>query len=599
MIDARHVHNIGAAYRIVRQRLLAERTPDGYWLGHLSSSALATATAVSALTLADPARHAALIRAGVGWLADHQNDDGGWGDTPDSPSNLATTLLGQAALHIADNRDGPRTRDRAEAWLARHAGPAPDNRIAALRRAYGDDRTFAVPILTNCALAGTVQWADVPALPFELARIPHRWLRLFRAHVVSYALPALVAIGQLLHQKRPARFALLRAIRNRSIAPTLRKLQVIQPSTGGFIEAVPLTSFVVMSLAAAGRPDHPVAVSGAAFLERSARPDGSWPIDSNLSVWLTTQAVTALAAGPDAPPADLPRTIDWIAARQHAVVHPFTHAAPGGWGWTHLDGGVPDADDTAGALLALSTAHGDRAAPAAEAGIRWLLDLQNPDGGWPAFCRGWGRLPFDRSAPDLTAHALRALAAWAPRLGGKRLAPAVDRGFRYLAAAQGRDGSWQPLWFGNQAVSGGANPVFGTARVLAAYRDTGRGHLPQARRGLAFLMNVQNNDGGWGGAGGVPPTIEETAAVVDSAAGWLHQPDIQPSCLRGALYLAERIPAGAIDNPTPIGLYFTKLWYAEKLYPLIWSLAALGRVLGCLRDATGDRANPAASGGAP
>ncbi|MEZ6048428.1 MAG: hypothetical protein R3C11_23220 [Planctomycetaceae bacterium] len=41
--------------------------------------------------------------------------------------------------------------------------------------------------------------------------------------------------------------------------------------------------------------------------------------------------------------------------------------------------------------------------------MNWLLDLQNRDGGWPTFCRGWGALPFDRSAPDLTAHALRAL----------------------------------------------------------------------------------------------------------------------------------------------------------------------------------------------
>jgi hypothetical protein len=40
--------------------------------------------------------------------------------------------------------------------------------------------------------------------------------------------------------------------------------------------------------------------------------------------------------------------------------------------------------------------------------VRWLLDLQNGDGGIPTFCRGWGALPFDRSAPDLTAHALRA-----------------------------------------------------------------------------------------------------------------------------------------------------------------------------------------------
>src|SRR4029078_7639813 len=46
-------------------------------------------------------------------------------------------------------------------------------------------------------------------------------------------------------------------------------------------------------------------------------------------------------------------------------------------------------------------------------GLHWLNTLQNRDGGWPTFCRGWGHLPFDRSGPDLTAHALRAIRALA------------------------------------------------------------------------------------------------------------------------------------------------------------------------------------------
>ena len=31
---------------------------------------------------------------------------------------------------------------------------------------------------------------------------------------------------------------------------------------------------------------------------------------------------------------------------QNQQTHPFTGAAPGGWGWTDLSGAVPDADDT-------------------------------------------------------------------------------------------------------------------------------------------------------------------------------------------------------------------------------------------------------------
>src|SRR3954454_20224749 len=48
MIDTERLR---AAYEKVRDELLAERTAPGHWVGELSSSALATATAVSALAV--------------------------------------------------------------------------------------------------------------------------------------------------------------------------------------------------------------------------------------------------------------------------------------------------------------------------------------------------------------------------------------------------------------------------------------------------------------------------------------------------------------------------------------------------------------------
>ena len=81
------------AYHTARAALLAERHPDGHWVGELSTSALSTAVAVSALSLVDARRHAALIDGGLAWLAANQNADGGWGDTVKSFSNISTTLL--------------------------------------------------------------------------------------------------------------------------------------------------------------------------------------------------------------------------------------------------------------------------------------------------------------------------------------------------------------------------------------------------------------------------------------------------------------------------------------------------------------------------
>src|SRR5437016_4724144 len=90
---------LAAAYEKARAALLAERHPDGYWLGELSSSALATATAISALALVGG--HAELVFSGLSWLSEHQNADGGWGDTVKSLSNISTTMLGRAAYRIA------------------------------------------------------------------------------------------------------------------------------------------------------------------------------------------------------------------------------------------------------------------------------------------------------------------------------------------------------------------------------------------------------------------------------------------------------------------------------------------------------------------
>ena len=100
-------------------------------------------------------------------------------------------MLVQAAFRLtgvpADHVD---LLDRAEAFVTAHGG------VHGLRRRYGSDKTFAVPILTNCALAGLVPWSEVSPLPFELACLPQNWFRFLRLPVVSYAIPALVAIGQ-------------------------------------------------------------------------------------------------------------------------------------------------------------------------------------------------------------------------------------------------------------------------------------------------------------------------------------------------------------------------------------------------------------------
>ncbi len=763
---AEMMSNPVAADDPVQKLLDAPVTEFRHWIGELSTSALSTATAIMALEQMRrqyvttnrevPNEWLSLIRGGIDWLIAHQNEDGGWGDTVKSISNISTTMLCRATLHAVQSRPlVPREESRAPTEVANgtytsNAASNVDgatafvsrNETATLAQAYidrtggvpaliaryGKDHTFSVPILTHCALAGLVGWSEVMSLPFELACIPAKFYAAVRLPVVSYALPALIAIGQVRFHFRPSRNPLRRWLQRWAKSASLRVLERIQPTNGGFLEATPLTSFVTMSLAAMGLIDHPVTRRGIEFIVASARwnnhdsrhracpggstasallrdarpedststsakavkplgqaqgrddsPLASWPIDTNLATWVTTLAINAL--GDDVPPEARPGLRAWLLRQQYRVVHPYTQAAPGGWSWTDLPGGVPDGDDTPGAMLALMNL--ERSEPPARTGepggvsprtsdehvrgltpsgspnvtdrrervsngnslvaaTNWLLALQNRDGGWPTFCRGWGALPFDRSSPDISAHVIRNLETWLRRQLGfgwkkiglvrlrltKNAGPvfpvwrAIGRGLKFLKRTQHPDGSWLPLWFGNQHAPNDENPTYGTAKVLAAFQALGRMSDRSAVRGVRWLVENQNPDGGWGAGHGTPSSIEETALALEALVGQCSphvpredQPNadtasdsnrttISPSTRQGGSafphaeregyieatvsaglsWLIPRVEDGRFREPSPIGFYFAKLWYFEALYPLIFTVAALRKAVEATRD---------------
>ena len=316
---------------------------------------------------------------------------------------------------------------------------------------------------------------------------------------------------------------------------------------------------------------------------------------------------------------------DWLLGQQHNEPHPLTFGAPGGWAWSDLPGAMPDADDTAGVLLALRRlANGGATVPvaavsagqppqavrlchheiaeieAAVRGIRWLMDLQNRDGGIPTFSRGWGKLPFDRSCPDITAHALRAFDVWRDQVPAKlqrAMRCSTRRMIRYLHASQHADGSWVPLWFGNQYTPAEENPTYGTAQVVIALRDLRDAPADLIASGCRWLATAQNADGGWGGGPGAPSSFEETALAVRAlwcSGGSVNRRDQtarndrrfseaplhQQPAEQGAQWLVDRLGPEGECRPAPIGLYFAKLWYSERLYPLIFTVAALGKISG-------------------
>ncbi len=547
------------------ERLMNSRSEDGMWRGKLSSSAISTSVSVFALQRIDAIKYKIQIEHGVEWLNCTMKEDGSWGDSVESPSNMTATLLTYVSLFAVGQ-----SCEKTRAYLnGKFGGETEEDLVKGVLDYYGKDLTFSVPILMMCALAGVLSnWKKIPPFPFELATLPQRFFKYLNLPVVSYAIPALIAIGICQMNKKGGFFS---PVRRLFIPKAMHVLVNMQPADGGYLEAAPLTAFVSMCLAEGGFREHEVTQRCAKFLVDTVREDGAWPIDTNLSGWVTSLAGKIMVDG------DISKDLaDIIKHNSTKDIHPFTMANAGGWGWSDLSGSVPDGDDTSGALVALHNLTEGECSKEVEDGLRWLMWLQNNDGGMPTFCKGWGKLPFDRSTPDITAHAMLAMGLWLPSLEGELKQSVQNSYSRMLDWMKGTSDceGWVPLWFGDQDAKDEKAPVYGTATAIDYLMHSRQVEgMKLATDKVGFLLSCQNEDGGWGGNKGVCSKVTYTSRVLAALSHFRGQYDDAKE--KGWNYLYGRYKDGTLYDNEPIGLYFSRLWYSEELYNITFLLHAL------------------------
>ena len=225
---------------------------------------------------------------------------------------------------------------------------------------------------------------------------------------------------------------------------------------------------------------------------------------------------------------------------------------------------------------------------AIDRGLRWLLAMQNRDGGWAAFDRNNDReflchVPFadhnamiDPSTPDLTGRVLEALGQLGRRVGD----PAVDRAVAYVRRTQNADGSWFGRW--------GVNYIYGTWQSLAGLVAVGvPTDDPAIVAGANWLLVHQQACGGWGESpdsyesphlrGQGPPTASQTAwALMGLLAAGLHD---HPAVARGVRYLLlMQNDDGTWDEPEFTGTGFPRVFYLRyHYYPIYFPLLALSQ----------------------
>lgn len=566
-----NVEKIDAIISDLTERLKAQRKKGQMWRGELSSSAISTSVAAFALHKIDAERYRQRIDQAVEWLLSTMAEDGSWGDSPESPSNMTATLLSYTSLYAQG-----RAPEQTKRYLERRFGGIDDEHIVrGVLEYYGKDLTFSVPILVMCALAGILKrWDRIPQFPFELTILPQRFFRFLQLPVVSYAIPALIAVG--IVRFRRGRQGIFSPVREAFVPKCMRVLTSLQPENGGFLEAAPLTAFVSMCLCEADMREHTVVRKAAEFLYDTQREDGAWPIDTDLASWVTALAVKAL--GEDAEEREL--LTEKIRSNAFKEKHYFTGAQAGGWGWSDRPGAAPDGDDTSGALVALHTLSRGKYCDEVGAGVEWLMALQNNDGGMPTFCKGWGKLPFDRSSADISAHALLAMELWMDHLPEKiqrRAKRSIERMIGWMSREQAEDGSWTPLWFGDQGADDERSPVYGTATAVEYLSQSKNEAVgPLIERGAKFLTGAQNDDGGWGGARGVESKVTLTARALSALAS-VESAD-REVVERGFDYIYRAWQRGDMYRAEPIGLYFARLWYSEPMYNMTFVLMAMKKL---------------------
>jgi len=532
-----------AAATRATERLRRRRRADGGWTDRLSSSAVATGLAVVALARADRTAHARPIAAALDWLRATQGEDGGWSDADtDPPASRSGTAFAMAAFQAAGPADAAPRMAAGHRFLAAAGGAG---RIPGMRGP--GPRTWPAAAAIVWSLVGLREPERQPRQPVEVMLLPPR-LR----HMVSIALPGVLALGvmqaRLLPAGRPRRL-LQRLAEPRALA----WLRSVQGPNGGIEECPMLVALVLLGLTLAGAAGD-VRARCAGYLLATQRPDGSWAVDRDLEVAVTTYAVQALAERGGL--GGLDTTRDWLLSTQWTGPFRPLGLPAGGWAWA-VPSGWPESDDTAAALAALRRLGLSGDHPAVRAGTRWLLARQNRDGSWSEWVRNSSILN-DRPCPAVTAHVVMALHGWG--VGG----PAVARALRSVEAARAADGSLPSVWFRGR--------VHGTARVLEAFAALGLAGRPAAAGARRWLLASQAADGSWSG------TAEETAWALFALLAVGEPADAGPVVRAVSWLVGAQRPEGRW-RPSPVGLYFDDLRYASDLICDTHALRALGRWL--------------------
>jgi sporulenol synthase len=280
---------------------------------------------------------------------------------------------------------------------------------------------------------------------------------------------------------------------------------------GTFYSYFSSTFLMIFALLSLGYPkDHPIIVKAVDGLKtfRCSINGHTHMQYTTATVWNTALASYALQEA-GVPPSDaaIEKANRYLLSRQHnrygdwAVHNPYS--LPGGWGFSDINTINPDVDDTTASLRAIYSQASKNTLfrHAWDRGLRWLLSMQNDDGGYGAFEKNVNKRLFhylpiqgaeflltDPSTADLTGRTLEFFGAFANLTKDH---PAIARGIKWLIDHQEKNGSWYGRW--------GICYIYGTWAAVTGMIAAGVPPTHHAiQKAAKWLLSIQNRDGGWG-----------------------------------------------------------------------------------------------------
>lgn len=607
---------------------------EGYWLGELEADTTLESDYIFYLHVLGRF-DANRVRKLAEYVRRRQLEDGGWNIYFGGPSEVNATVKAYFALKLAG--DSPESRHMKRACRR-------------VRELGGLERTNS---FTRCylALAGVTGWDMVPAVPPELMFLPHwcpvniyemsSWTRaivipltILYARKPCWPVPDNARLDELFlnaaDRKAAFRFSpglswrnaflgLDRALKIYDRLPWKPGRETAVGQAGkwmlehferseGLAAIYPAMMNSIFALMALGHgPDDPTTAKQIYEFSRFEIEDhDTIRLQPCLSpVWDTAIAVFSLIeAGAVPDETGLQKAGAWLLKNQILGAGDWQiknrDAAPGGWAFEFRNDFYPDVDDTAFVLMALQEMRGaegsDPYGPyrkSVDLGLKWLVSMQNKDGGWGAFDRDNDRtflnnIPFadhnamlDPSSPDVTARVIECLGRYGWTLSNSRIERAAD----YFLKEQLSNGPWYGRW--------GVNYVYGTSGVLRALEAAGAKAGAGSRvgeamsRAGAWLKSVQNDDGGFGEsiASYDDPTLMGCGESTASQTAWgllglltTHGPD-DAQVQRAADFLMRHQNQDGSWNEQPFtGTGFPKVFYLKyHLYRDYFPLFALAR----------------------